>query len=80
MHPLGGPDELLLGLCQGVARTERDFGLPRLPDRISLQLSSLRGQRIIDQPGPVESSPQTTSLVVRERVDQSLRGMSMLWM
>ena len=34
--PLGAGDELLLGLYQGVPRTERDFGVADLPDRITL--------------------------------------------
>ena len=34
--PLGEGEELLLGLYQGVPRTERDFGVPDLPDRITL--------------------------------------------
>jgi predicted Zn-dependent protease with MMP-like domain len=34
--PMGQGDELLLGLYQGVPRTERDFGAPHLPDRITL--------------------------------------------
>ncbi|MEX0831998.1 MAG: metallopeptidase family protein [Nitriliruptoraceae bacterium] len=29
-------DEVLLGLYEGVPRTERDFGAPMLPDRITL--------------------------------------------
>jgi predicted Zn-dependent protease with MMP-like domain len=31
-----GDDEVLLGLYEGVPRTERDFGAPMLPDRITL--------------------------------------------
>ncbi len=34
--PLGEGDEILLGLYQGVPRTERDFGEGLLPDRITL--------------------------------------------
>jgi predicted Zn-dependent protease with MMP-like domain len=34
--PLGGGDELLLGLYQGVPRTERGFEGGTLPDRITL--------------------------------------------
>jgi predicted Zn-dependent protease with MMP-like domain len=34
--PLGEGDELLLGLYQGVPRTEREFGAASLPDRITL--------------------------------------------
>ena len=34
--PLGGGEELLLGLYQGVPRTERHLGAPHLPDRITL--------------------------------------------
>jgi predicted Zn-dependent protease with MMP-like domain len=32
----GGTDEVLLGLYEGVPRTERDFGAALLPDRITL--------------------------------------------
>ena len=34
--PLGEGDEVLLGLYQGVPRTERDGGEPLLPDRVTL--------------------------------------------
>jgi predicted Zn-dependent protease with MMP-like domain len=34
--PLGEGDEILLGLYQGVPRTERGFGDAMLPDRITL--------------------------------------------
>ncbi|MEY3019205.1 MAG: hypothetical protein RLZZ272_189 [Actinomycetota bacterium] len=34
--PLGDGDEVLLGLYQGVPRTERDGAEPLLPDRITL--------------------------------------------
>jgi predicted Zn-dependent protease with MMP-like domain len=34
--PLGEGDEVLLGLYQGIPRTERDHGAPALPDRITL--------------------------------------------
>jgi predicted Zn-dependent protease with MMP-like domain len=34
--PLGEGEELLLGLYQGIPRTERDLGAAALPDRITL--------------------------------------------
>ena len=42
--PAGGGDEVLLGLYEGVPRTERELGVAFLPDRITLFRRPLEAQ------------------------------------